>query len=317
MALSDQPRKFSFYGQGGTLFGMHLVNLFLGLVTLGLYFFWGRVKIRKYLWGQMEFEGDRFSYHGTGKETLLGWLKAMLFFGIPYLAAGKLPQLLGADKILIVVGALFSALLFLLFIPMAVIGSRRYRLSRTSWRGIRFSFRESWKHYFGLFIAGNILIVLTLGLFTPFYSARRDKFLISNSFVGNQNFEYDGKGGDLFGSYALALILAIPTLFLSMLWYHVKRTVYLWGHTSIAGARFQSTVTFGGMFKLYLVNFLMVLFTLGFAYPWAQVRAIRYTLDHLTLNGPVDLDAIQQDAQAVTATGEELASFLELDFDLG
>jgi hypothetical protein len=35
------------------------------------------------------------------------------------------------------------------------------------------------------------------------------------------------------------------------------------------------------------------------------------------LNGPVDLETIQQDAQTVNATGEELSSFLDLDFDLG
>src|SRR5579859_3627656 len=144
MANSNESRGFKFFGEGGTLFGIHLVNLFLSLVTLGIYFFWGRVKLRKYLWGQIEFEGDRLSYHGTGKETLLGWLKAAVVFGIPYVALQNGPKWAGAGSGVIIVGALLSTFLILVFIPMAVVGARRYRLSRTAWRGIRFSFRESW-----------------------------------------------------------------------------------------------------------------------------------------------------------------------------
>ena len=28
---------------------------------------------------QSDFDGDRFAYHGTGKELLIGWLKAIVF----------------------------------------------------------------------------------------------------------------------------------------------------------------------------------------------------------------------------------------------
>jgi uncharacterized membrane protein YjgN (DUF898 family) len=200
---------------------------------------------------------------------------------------------------------------------MATIGSRRYRLSRTAWRGIRFSFQKVWKEYVPIFLRGMIFNLLTLGLYSPYYQARRDKFLISNSYVGNRNFDYDGNGDDLFGSYFLSLVLAMPTLFFSVFWYQVKKTRYMWDHTCFGDARFECTITFGEMFWLYLGNFLMVLFTLGFTYPWAQVRSINYLLNHLSLNGLVDLETIQQDAQSVDATGEELSSFLDLDFDLG
>ena len=70
--------RLSFHGSGGSLFGIQIVNLFLTLVTLGIYSFWGRVKVRKYMMSQSDFEGDRFAYHGTGKELLIGWLKAIV-----------------------------------------------------------------------------------------------------------------------------------------------------------------------------------------------------------------------------------------------
>jgi len=317
MASSSESRPFRFFGEGGTLFGIHIVNLFLALLTLGIYTFWGRVKIRKYIWGQIEFEGDRFSYHGTGMETFLGWVKAFFIFGIPYLIFREVPTLAGLSKTLIFTGAGISVLLILAFIPMAIVGTRRYRMSRTAWRGIRFSFRETWKGYMPIFWWRGFLRIITLGLYTPFYDARRDRFLISNTNVGNRRFNYDGQGADLFSNFFVAWILAFPTLYISLFWYHVVKTRYMWNHTTLDGARFNSTITFGGMFSLYFINALLVLFTLGFGFPWAETRTLHYLSFNLTLDGPADLAAIEQDAQSVNATGEELSSFLDLDFDLG
>ena len=317
MVLSNEARKISFGGDGGTLLGIHMVNLFFAMITLGVYFFWGRVKLRKYLWGQLEFEKDRLSYHGTGKETFLGWLKAMVFFIIPYVILRDGPKWLGGGKVLMIVGGLLSTLLILAFIPMAVIGTRRYRLSRTAWRGIRFSFREHWKSYLPIFLKGGFLNAITLGLYSPYYVARREKFLISNTYVGNQHFDFDGKGEDLFKIFLTAWLLFIPTLGLSIIWYSIKKTIFIWDHTTFGGSRFQCYVTVGGMVKINLVNALLVIFTLGFGYSWAQVRSINYLVDHLTLNGPADFETLQQEAQSVNATGEELGSFLDLDFDLG
>lgn len=314
---SNDSRRLSFFGEGGTLFGIHIVNLFLGLITLGIYLFWGRVNIRKYIWGQIEFDGDRLSYHGTGKETFLGWLKALVIFGIPYLILQNGPRLAGAGPILIVIGALLSIFLIVVFVPMAIVGTRRYRLSRTAWRGIRLSFRETWKAYLPLMLLGGVLKVLTLGFYTPYYDARRDKFLISNSYVGNRHFDYDGNGDDLIGSYVAAFFLALPTLGLSGLWYHVKKMRYVWDHTTFGGARFKSTISFGDYLALMIVNALLVIFTLGFGAPWAQVRTIRYMAENLSLEGDADLSGLEQDAQSVNATGEELSSLLDLDFDLG
>ncbi len=317
MDIQENKKTFSFHGEGGTLLGMHFVNLFLAIVTLGIYFFWGRVKIRKYIWGQIEFEGDRLSYHGTGKETFLGWLKAALFFGIPYYFLRYGPRLMGLGLFEIIVGGVLSTLFIVVFIPMATVGSRRYRLSRTAWRGIRFSFRKTWGEYVSLFLKGTFLQMVTLGLYSPYYAAQRDKFLISNTYVGNRNLDYDGEGKDLFRLFIPSYLLAIFTLGISFIWYQIKKTRYMWNHTTFGDARFECTITVGGMLSLYLGNTLLVLFTLGFAFPWAQVRSMNYLLNHLTLNGPTDLGSIEQDAQTVNATGEELASFLDLDFELG
>ncbi len=40
---------------------------------------------------------------------------------------------------------------------------------------------------------------------------------------------------------------------------------------------------------------------------------MRFICQHLTLEGPLDLTAIEQEAQVATATGEGLATFLDMD----
>ena len=79
----DVVRRPSFHGSGGTLLGIHVVNVLLILVTLGVYYFWAKTRVRRYLFSQTQFEADRFAYHGTAKELLLGFLKAFVVFLFP------------------------------------------------------------------------------------------------------------------------------------------------------------------------------------------------------------------------------------------
>jgi hypothetical protein len=59
--------------------------------------------------------------------------------------------------------------------------------------------------------------------------------------------------------------------------------------------------------------------TLGLGWAWVVLRNIRVAFAYLTLDGPLDFTAIQQDAQTATATGEGLNSFLDVgtDFAVG
>lgn len=312
-------RRPSFHGTGGSLFGIHIVNIFLTIVTLGVYYFWGKVRVRSYLLSQTEFEGDRFAYHGTGKELLIGWLKAALVFGVTLGLLIVVPDLLGVGVVLKAVAAVLAYSIILLFVPVAMVGARRYRLSRTSWRGVRFSFRGRVVDFIKLFVGGALLTGITLGLYYPIFETRRHAFMVSHSYFGNRKFHFDGQGRDLFGSYVLALLLTLPTLGLYWFWFLAKKQRYFWDHTSFATARFHSTVTGGRLLLLSLGNLLLLVVTLGLGWPWVVVRNIRFAFQYLTLEGPLDLAGIQQEAQVAFATGEGLASLLDLDtgFDLG
>ncbi|MGH7399430.1 MAG: YjgN family protein, partial [Candidatus Rokuibacteriota bacterium] len=313
---SPALRRPSFHGTGGTLFGIHIVNTLLTLVTLGFYYFWAKTRLRQYLFGQTQIEGDRFAYHGTGKELFLGTLKAVLVFGVPIALLNAIRDVLDVPVLLKFVAGLISASLLFVFFPIAMVGARRYRLSRTSWRGIRFSFRGRVWELMKIFILGTFLTGLTFGLYYPYFLVARQTFMVSHSYFGSERFAFDGLGRALFWPFVLSILLTVPTLGLCWVWYIARRRRYFWEHTSFGSARFSCSVFGGALLGLWAVNVLLLGLTLGLAWPWVRVRNIHFAFRNLALLGPLDLARIQQEAQHVSAIGEGLSGFFDSGFDL-
>src|SRR5690242_13422235 len=141
---ADPPAwRAEFHGHGAALFTIFVTNLVLILVTLGVYVFWAKVRVRRYLYSRTEFAGDRLAFHGRGAELLLGMVKAVVIFGIPIAILRIAPGLFGAGPALTVACSSLGSLLAAVFVAVAKVGARRYRLTRTSWRGIRFAFHGS------------------------------------------------------------------------------------------------------------------------------------------------------------------------------
>ncbi len=309
--------RFAFLGNAGALFEIAVVNLFLTLVTCGIYVFWAKVRVRRYLFGQTEFAGDPFCYHGTGLALMHGYLKATLAFGIPYVCLTWGPKFLVMDPWIQVATMSLGFILIIIVIPVAIVTARRYRLTCTSWRGIRCSFAGPTWAYVKLYTTSLILTVITLGAYAPFFDARSQAFLTSHSYIGNQSFSFDGRGWDMTKDFWFAVLLTPVTLGLTWFWYSARRQQYYWEHTSFAEGRFTFTGTGGELCRLKLENFFLLVFTLGFAWPWTTIRNARFVLDHLTFTGPTNLDTLAQALQSASPTGDGLDVFLNIGFDLG
>jgi uncharacterized membrane protein YjgN (DUF898 family) len=312
----DGTRRARFMGSGAALFGIHVVNVLLTLLTLGVFFFWAKVKVRAYFLSETDFVGDRFAYHGTGREMLVGFLKAAVFFFIPITLLGMLPELAGASLGVRYAANLVGYLLASVFVPMAMVGARRYRLSRTSWRGIRFSLRANTWEFVRLWSRNTFLVAFTFGLFYPVYIVRRQDFLTRHMWFGSERFGFDGRGRDLFWPFVGMIVLFPFTLGLSWFGFAAKKTRYFASHTTFGAARFQSRVRALPLAWLTISNLLGLIFTLGLAWPWLSIRSLRFAYANLSLVGPLALESITQQAQTVTATGEGLAGFLDADLGL-
>ena len=298
----------SFHGNASTLLKMLIVNNLLSVLTLGVYHFWGKTKIRKYLYGSTEFMGDRFAYTGTGKELFLGWMKAAGVMAIVFGAPEALSRFAHPALKLLTI----PAMLFL--VPFAVASSRRFRMSRTAWRGVRFSFNGSPLEFVKLYVSGAMLNFLTFGLYSPYFHARKEGFLRSHTSFGTGAFTYTGSGRDLKKDFLLALPLTIATSGLYWFWYKARVTRYDWEHTGFNNClRFTSNVTGKDLLFFNLANFALLALSFGFAQPWVAARGLQFTAGHLTVTGKVDFSTLGQTGKAAEATGEGLADAFDID----
>jgi uncharacterized membrane protein YjgN (DUF898 family) len=313
-AGESRTLRLSFHGSALGLFGIQAVNALLTLLTLGVFYFWAKTRVRRYLLGESELEGDRFAYHGTGGELLVGFVRGMAVFFIPVALLTILPELYQAP---LEVRASLRSLLWLvglLIVPVAMVGARRYRLSRMSWRGIRFSFRGRARQFVGIFVVGTILMSLTLGLYYPIFATQRQAFMVAHAYFGSRKFDFDGRGRDLLRPFLVMILLFLPTLGLSWFWFSARRQRYFTEHTRFGATRFRSSVAGGALAWLQISNVVAIVASLGLLWPWTVVRSLTFTLRYLTLLGPLELADVHQDARAASATGEGLAGLLDADF---
>ena len=79
---SSAPMSIEYRGTQGPLFWLALKTALLTLVTLGIYRFWAKTRVRKYFWSATAPGGDPIEYTGNGLEKLLGFLMAVAFLAI-------------------------------------------------------------------------------------------------------------------------------------------------------------------------------------------------------------------------------------------
>ena len=76
-AAAPRMVPVEYAGPTRTLGSIFVRNLLLTLVTLGVYQFWAKTRLRRFVWGAIAIDGEPFEYTGTGRELFIGFLKAM------------------------------------------------------------------------------------------------------------------------------------------------------------------------------------------------------------------------------------------------
>jgi uncharacterized membrane protein YjgN (DUF898 family) len=315
-SLSANDKRFQFHGSVGALFKIFIINALLTLVTLGFYYPWARAAMLQYFYRETELEGSTFQFHGTGKEMFFGMLKAVGIFIVLGAVAGLLGYLVHQ-----VVGILFFYLALIALIPFAIVGSLKYRYSRSSYRGIYFGYRGTAGNMAKVYLGGIFLTIITFGIYGAWLMVALQREITKNSRFGSIEFEFVGDGGTLFGKFILGYIFTILSLGIYSFWYIADLHNYFYNNTRIIQdgkvSHFHSTQRGGDLLVLGLVNGLAVIFTLGLAIPWTIIRNHRYHAQTLTIVGPLDLASIQQtEASYSNATGDALVGDLNLDLNV-
>jgi uncharacterized membrane protein YjgN (DUF898 family) len=200
------PSRPVYDGKLGDLYAIYLRHLAMMLLTLGWSRFWGRTRIRRYVWNHLSVLGDRFEYRGRGIELMIGFLMALLLVaawsGLMYLVWLYVFH----EKPFASFGLfdLFSLSVVLIGFPLAYVGhyaGLRYKLSRTRWRGIRCGMAGSAWAYGATATFLQFANAMTGYLLTPVVSVNLARPRIVNTRVGTQGFAFAGRAGDIYGRY--------------------------------------------------------------------------------------------------------------------
>jgi uncharacterized membrane protein YjgN (DUF898 family) len=122
----------TFTGSGSEYFRIWIVNLLLILVTLGLYYPFAKVRRMRYFHSNTEVGGNALDFHADPWKMLRGYLLVAALF-VVISVASEISPLAG----LVSIGVLAAIW------PLLLYSSMKFRLSNTSWRGLRFRFTGS------------------------------------------------------------------------------------------------------------------------------------------------------------------------------
>ncbi|MGB4100522.1 MAG: DUF898 family protein [Alphaproteobacteria bacterium] len=306
-------RQLAYDGKSSRLFVITIVNFILTLLTLGVYHFWAKTKVRRFICENTRFMDEPFAYLGNGKEifvsSLIFVLKVILPTALIFLVVAVV-----APSYAPIVGILQIAFYTGIYI-YARLSGLRYRANRLSWRGIRFSLRADRNTYLKLIIKITVLNFVTLGLYRPHGDAAVANFFGNSLYYGNLRCSYHGDKADLRKNYLLYWLLWLPTLSCSMYWYRARLQRHLAKSCTLGVMDFRYNVSGGQLLRLAFGNGLIMLLSWGVLGHFVVQRNMRLFARTLKLRGTPDFAQIQKAAAEQDAAGA--ADYFETDGDFG
>ena len=233
------PMPVAFSGNRGEFFDLAKRGAALELVTLGFYRFWLLTDIRRHLWSNTLVDGDAAEYTGRGKELLIGFLVALAILVPIYLGY----FLIGLEAEHYQAFASIPLIAFFyLFGQFAIFRARRYRMTRTVWRGVRFWMTGSGWIYALQASLWGLLMILTLGLILPWRAAALERYKMRHSHYGDLQGSFEGRGWEFFKRGWWLWLLTPIALYISP----IAPFVYA-GYKAIEWRWWLSGIRFGGV----------------------------------------------------------------------
>ena len=321
---------FIFSGKGSEYFKIWIVNIFLSIITLGIYSAWAKVRTQRYFYGNTTIDNSSFEYLADPIKILKGRLIAFVFL-ILYLASDHISPIL----------SLICWIILILATPWIVSRALRFRNHNSAWRGIRFSFDGSATGAGMAYVIWPLLSVPTLALLFPVVLQKQTQYSIGKSHFGGQDFHNSATIGNFYkiflailGIGLLGIIFSVifftiiprfiaPIIVVSYLLYffmfvyfRVRFTNLRYGSTTIGNNKLSANYEIKSYAFLVFTNWILILCTLGLFYPFAKVRSAQYAANHISLIAEGSLDEfVGEMRDDVSAVGGEVGDLF--DFDIG
>ncbi len=186
-------------------------GVLLSLITFTVYRFWFVTDLRRFFWSRTIVLGSPAQYLGRGKELFLGFLIALAVlvpvYALVFLLTFASPEIASFS------GLISFVVLFLLG-QFAIYRGRRYRASRTLWRGIRLSQDGSAMTYAVMAAGWYLLSAVSIGLAFPFMRASLERYRINHTLVGESRLSSTARGTTLLKPWLLCCLIAVAPLLL-------------------------------------------------------------------------------------------------------
>lgn len=341
----ERLMQLGFDGSGKVYFRIWITNLLLSFLTLGIYSAWAKVRREQYFHRHLRIGDAAFDYHGSPLAILKGRLLLVVILAL-YSVTRLMPPVIHA----LVVGAT------LLLFPWMIVRSLQFRAANTSYRGLRFSFRGTYREALSAYLGYGLLTLLTLGLALPLWLWRQKKFLLANLGYGAHVFGFYATRRQFyralwlptllvflpFGGILLALVLmgkaflglafalivtkAIAPLLMAFIlifqlivvpYARMKSLNVAWSNTRLDDVGMYCEQGFAGYGATHVSNWLLTVLSLGIFWPWAVVRTVRYRARHFSIRSAEPLDGLRAGRrQSASALGGEAAGSLGMDVGL-
>ena len=246
-------------GRRAPLFKLAIWSSILTVLTLGIYRFWMKTRLRRYYWSAIRPGGQPLEYVGEPLEKLLGFLIAVTFLAFYIGIVNLLLMFLSFSFLQTNFWAYGLSLIGILPILFyARYRARRYILARTRWRGVRFGMEQGAWGYTWRALLHWAITLLTAGLLWPRKTFALEKFRTDRTFFGTERFNQGGRWQMLYRPFLPFLIGLILTAI---------GAIVLWVSDGIVGAVGVGSSAFGLLLAIYgLVHF--------------QVHSFRVLMNH-------------------------------------
>lgn len=208
--MTTQGLDTDFAGKRGPLFRLALRTGVLTVLTLGIYRFWMKTRLRRYYWSSVCPGGHPLEYLGEPVEKLFGFLVAVVIMAF-YIGIVNLVLMFFSFAVL---HGNFAAyvLSFLGVLPIwffATYRARRYVLARTRWRGLRFGLDPgAWGYAWRSLVHWAITLV-SAGLLWPRMTFALEKYRTDRTWLGTWQLRQGGDWRMLYPSFVPLLVTGL------------------------------------------------------------------------------------------------------------
>lgn len=332
--------RFRFHGNAMEYFGIWIVNIVLTIATLSFYAPWAKVRRLRYFYNNTEFFHRFFDFTGVPIRILLGRMIALSIWALFALATYMELTI-----------AAFGGVFIYLALPWLVRATVRFTSRNSKFGNSRFYFEGTNKQAYKQFFIAALIVIFSLGLFTPVAIWLYKRYILNHLYVGQLKFKLNADWSSymaaiyipifmflglmlaclalallaipldslLIGAYAgyfIALIYVGGLLFIGPL-IQARLFITTWNNTSLSSSEFKTECNQWRYAWIVATNWILKILSIGLLSAWAAIRLYRYQVENMSLYLQDDpnlmINIAQKDHNAIA---EEISDIFDLDISL-